>query len=397
MSTETVQPTPSAAAPSVQDYAIEYSASGSEYFRIWIVNLALTVATLGLYLPWAKVRKLKYFYSNTHVDGHALDFHGDPKKMFRGFILAAVFFIVYSQSFQLSPIAGVVASIAMVVLWPLLYRGSMRFRMSNTSWRGLRFGFNGDVQQAYLALGLPLALILLPFAALTLAADAGGQPPSREVAQMVGMGFGVVMLGFYALLPLFLWLHKRYQHGHLQYGQVQAEFRAGVWDFYKIAIITFLIMLLVTFVIGLLAAMFMGMGFLAALFGRGRIGPGTIFALLILFAVAALVFNMLVRSYWVSRMQNLVWGRTGNSQFRFVSHLELMPFAWLQFKNYLLIILTLGLYWPFAVVATHRIKLGAMQLRSRLPLDSLVARAGKPNQDGLGDAAADLYGLDVGM
>jgi uncharacterized membrane protein YjgN (DUF898 family) len=211
------------------------------------------------------------------------------------------------------------------------------------------------------------------------------------------MGFGVVMLGFYALLPLFLWLHKRYQHGHLQYGQVQAEFRAGVWDFYKIAIITFLIMLLVAFVIGLLAAMFMGMGFLAALFGRGRIGPGTIFALLILFAVAALVFNMLVRSYWVSRMQNLVWGRTGNSQFRFVSHLELMPFAWLQFKNYLLIILTLGLYWPFAVVATHRIKLGAMQLRSRLPLDGLVARAGKPNQDGLGDAAADLYGLDVGM
>ncbi len=36
--------------------AIRFTASGSEYFRIWIVNLLLTVLTLSLYYPWAKVR-----------------------------------------------------------------------------------------------------------------------------------------------------------------------------------------------------------------------------------------------------------------------------------------------------------------------------------------------------
>lgn len=65
-------------------YPTEFTASGSEYFRIWIVNLLLIVLTLGIYLPWAKVRKLKYFYRNTGLGGDALDFHGEPKKMLRG-------------------------------------------------------------------------------------------------------------------------------------------------------------------------------------------------------------------------------------------------------------------------------------------------------------------------
>jgi len=49
---------PAGTAP--ERHPIGFTASGSEYFRIWIVNLLLVV-TLGLCLPWAKVRKLQYF------------------------------------------------------------------------------------------------------------------------------------------------------------------------------------------------------------------------------------------------------------------------------------------------------------------------------------------------
>jgi uncharacterized membrane protein YjgN (DUF898 family) len=34
------------------------------YFRIWIVNLLLTIATLGIYSAWAKVRR-NHMYSCT--------------------------------------------------------------------------------------------------------------------------------------------------------------------------------------------------------------------------------------------------------------------------------------------------------------------------------------------
>lgn len=60
---------------------IEFTGSGSEYFRIWIVNLLLTLVTLGIYYPWAKVRRLRYFYGNTLVAGHALwTFTASPRR-----------------------------------------------------------------------------------------------------------------------------------------------------------------------------------------------------------------------------------------------------------------------------------------------------------------------------
>jgi uncharacterized membrane protein YjgN (DUF898 family) len=40
---------------------IRFTGSGSEYFRIWAVNLLLIVVTLGLYLPFAKARRIRYF------------------------------------------------------------------------------------------------------------------------------------------------------------------------------------------------------------------------------------------------------------------------------------------------------------------------------------------------
>ena len=36
--------------------ALRFTGSGSEYFKIWIVNVLLTIITLGMYYPWAKVR-----------------------------------------------------------------------------------------------------------------------------------------------------------------------------------------------------------------------------------------------------------------------------------------------------------------------------------------------------
>src|SRR5690348_9519846 len=56
----------------VRRLSIRFSGGGGEYFRIWIVNLLLTIVTLSLYYPWAKVRKLRYFYGNTVVDGQPL-------------------------------------------------------------------------------------------------------------------------------------------------------------------------------------------------------------------------------------------------------------------------------------------------------------------------------------
>ena len=65
-----------------------FTGQGSEYFRIWVVNLLLTLVTLGVYSAWAKVRTARYFRNNTRLDGHVFDYHGNPAAILRGRIIA---------------------------------------------------------------------------------------------------------------------------------------------------------------------------------------------------------------------------------------------------------------------------------------------------------------------
>src|SRR3954471_16873506 len=69
-------------------HPLEFTATGGEYFRIWIVNLALTVITLGLYSPWAKVRRKRYFYEHTMLGGEAFDYRGKPIAILKGRLVA---------------------------------------------------------------------------------------------------------------------------------------------------------------------------------------------------------------------------------------------------------------------------------------------------------------------
>ena len=70
--------------------AITFSATGSEYFRIWIVNLLLSIVTLGIYSAWAKVRRNRYFYSSTHLAGGSFEYHGNAVAILKGRIAAVV-------------------------------------------------------------------------------------------------------------------------------------------------------------------------------------------------------------------------------------------------------------------------------------------------------------------
>jgi uncharacterized membrane protein YjgN (DUF898 family) len=96
-------------------------------------------------------------------------------------------------------------------------------------------------------------------------------------------------------------------------------------------------------------------------------------------------------------MQNLLWSRTGNSLLRFRSHLEFVPLLRLTLKNWLFMVLTLGLYWPFAAIALARMRLQAVSVTTRIDPESLIDRARTQDGEAAGDAAGDLLGLDIGL
>jgi uncharacterized membrane protein YjgN (DUF898 family) len=362
------------------------------------------LVTLSLYTPWARARKLRYFHGNTLVDGHPLAFHGDPKKMFRGYLLVGAMVVVYSVAGQFSPTAGLIAFLILAAVWPALLKSSLQFRLANTSWRGLRFRFTGSVRGAYEAL-LPLfvpSAIILGLVSMT---DPEQQPPPDW--------FGWAMLSVFALMllvgPWLWWRFKKYQHDHYAYAGLETQFKASVGSFFgvflKTAGVTVASMLagglLVGVVIAIGGAIAAAVGLAGAGWGGLMENKGLLLLLVALavplFALAMLAFYGVWIPYFTSRMQNLVWSKTGNREFRFQSHLTFRSSLKLTFKNWLLIGLTLGLYWPFAAVAMARLKLQAMAVLTRVDPQALINRSKTHEGDAAGDAAGDLFGVDIGL
>jgi uncharacterized membrane protein YjgN (DUF898 family) len=371
---------------------IRFTGSGSEYFRIWIVNLLLTIVTLSLYYPWAKVRKLKYFYGNTLVGGQPLGFHADPKKMLRGYLLVALLLLLYSVSGHFSPTAGLVALVIVAAIWPALLKSSMQFRLANTSWRGLRFRFHGSVSGAYAAI-LPLFVPALLLGAMMLGVPDEKNPP----AWFGGAFFGVFALTM-LLLPWFWFKLKKYQHDHLGYGPEQTALNTGAGSFYGVFMKTSLVSVLGIVAFGLLAGLLAAGVFGLAVLGNPRSNPIAMAIFVIVLGLfALLVVQLMPRPYFTSRMQNLAWGKTASTNVSFASALRFRPLLWLTIKNWLLMVLTLGLYWPFAAVATTRMRLEATRVLSEVDPQTLSDRTRAGEGEAAGDAAGDLFGLDIGL
>ncbi|MBP8928221.1 MAG: DUF898 family protein, partial [Ottowia sp.] len=86
---------PTLARGGIEAHPIEFTGSGGEYFRVWIVNVLLSIVTLGLYTPWARRRTAQYFYSHTQVAGSPLEFVAETRRMVFGFLAFAALYIAY--------------------------------------------------------------------------------------------------------------------------------------------------------------------------------------------------------------------------------------------------------------------------------------------------------------
>jgi len=128
-----------------------FEGSGKEYFRIWIVNIALTILTLGIYSAWAKVRTNRYLYANTYLNGSNFEYNADPKRILIGRIIVVTIyalFLLFSQQLMLFKIAGGIALVAFIAM-PWLVRQAVSFKLRNTSYRHVPFKYKGNISEFY--------------------------------------------------------------------------------------------------------------------------------------------------------------------------------------------------------------------------------------------------------
>jgi uncharacterized membrane protein YjgN (DUF898 family) len=361
-------------------YPLVFTGTGGEYFRIWIVNLLLTILTIGIYSAWAKVRKLQYFYRNTQLDGSVFDYHGNPLSILKGRLIALALILFYNFGFELNVAVGVVAAVVFGVALPWLLVQSQRFKLRYTSYRGLRFRFSGPIGEAYLIYGVPLALVLIAGLGFGLLAEEG--EPNTAALFLLG---GVYLL-LLVLLPYLHWRIKRFQHANGWYGQARGRFHAGPRSFYWV----YGQALLLLIAAGVLVA---GVLYLTSL-GRGSTDGAMVFVVLVFVAIYGALLG--IGPFILARLQNLVWNNSLLGLIGFDSTVKARRFVWIAVSNLILIVLTLGFFTPFAAVRMYRYRVESVTVLSTTDLAGVVA--GQSQEVGaVGEGAADLLDIDFAL
>lgn len=388
-------------------YRLRFSGTGGEYFRVWIVNVLLSIVTLGLYTPWARRRTARWFYDHTLIADSPLEFTAPLRKMVFSFILFALLYIAYQIAAETGQETMVLFFIvAAAVLAPYIWGSAMRFRLASTRWRGLQLHFAAGWKDVYLAswpiFVMAAVWIAISFGLEMLAADAGA-PPVRKPR---GVQFPVVsapMWGLVALgvvVSLLCIIRVEFNYKSLLVLRAGIGRQRGRWkpvygDFVRIWAATVAVLLA-----GIALILALGAGALytlQTLFSNAR-GPA-MFVLILVTVLAVFLGLILVsapaRAYREARMFKLIWSNVGLSQIaRFKCDLKHWPFVRLRLKNLLLTLLTLGFYRPFARVSEYRMKADSVTLHVKGGLDQLVGELVQ-QQEGLGDALADAAGLDI--
>jgi len=371
---------------------MKFTGTAGEYFRIWIVNAALTIVTLGIYSAWAKVRTRRYFYANTILDGQSFDYTAKPGTILKGHAIVGVALIVINVLSKVTPIIGALVSAAAWCTVPFLLYKAHRFKAKNSVYRNIRFRFLGDVTEAYKAYAyIPLFIMLGLF--LTLPTLLAGPEVAEPGAFTAGAGFigGIGGLVLACLFPYFMFLQRQYFHANIAYGKTSSVFRGESGRFYGIYIRAFFMTLALPFIGGILFAIFG-----AAMFSGGgeQVSPVVFMIGAVFYGVFLLLFT-LVQQYIYASTFNYSWDNTKLGPISFDVDLSAKSLAWIRFTNVMAIVLSLGFMTPWAKIRRAHYVLG--QTTAILPADMGAFQAAEDTKEGaVGDTAADFFDWDIG-
>ncbi|MGH8832166.1 MAG: YjgN family protein [Polaromonas sp.] len=398
----------------IEAHPLEFSGSGGEFFRVWIVNVLLSIVTLGLYTPFARRRTAQYFYSNTLVAGSPLEFTAQQRKMVLGFLILVGLYLC----FQLAADTGQDTTVSLFLLAgaalaPYFWGSAMRFRLSATRWRGVRLQFAAPWREVYTASWPVFALALLwivvvfalgalgpelPAAASSL--QPRGGPPAPAFPVVTPAMWGLIALA--VVVSVLCIIRLEFNYKSLLVLRARVGSHSGRWkpvyrDFVKIWLATVAVFLLCLALTVALLALFVGgsIALLANLKSMDLLAVLFIVLTVIGFIFVLFLASAPARAYREARMFQLVWSNVGVSQIaRFKCKLKAKRYVVLRLKNMLLTLFTLGFYRPFAMVSEYRMKTESVTLHIKGGVDQLAGQL-VTQQGGLGDAMADAVGLDL--
>ncbi len=342
------------------EYLVQFRGDAKEYYGIWIINVLLTIATLGVYGAWAKVRDKKYFYGNTYIDGQNFSYHARGVQILIGRVIVLIIISLLSVSQYVSLTLYYVLFLGFFIVLPFLVCRALRFNSRVSSYRNIRFNFDGNYGQAF------WNFVLLPI---------------------------LTVLTVYFLTPLKSQERHGFVIGGYIYGNRRFNHKAQSGPYFKAYFIALAIGIamfaLVILILSIMAA--------GGLIFNFRVSTSNVqlgfFAILMIWYIIILPASL----FYKARLRNLAFNNMDlDNCHEFCSEVKARVYIGIVLSNAVLILLSLGFMTPWARVRIARYLASCTTLISQEALDVYSGDVG----DEVGVISSeyvDIDGINIGV
>ena len=329
-------PPPSTTTDQVENtIPVSFHGTAGSYFKLFISNLLLTIVTLGVYSAWARVRTRRYFMGHTYLGEHNIDFDASPLSILVARLIIVAVLLGLSLLAVISDLTWhdfPLTYLALVVLLPVALVRGRAFVARHTIHRTVRFQFRREYfSSMMLFAGYGWAIVPLLYYGLR----------AEEVGSQLAYAPQIFLFSLLAIIlfPLLISMDHRIQIGQLQFGKLEFKYEGG-WMRYYGAYIMALIWWIV-YVIPLNTVAF----FLTYL------SLESLLFMFVLSIISGIIFLALLRA----RLTALFWDSIRMGEGGLVkSSLIWREYAHILMENYVLILFSLGLLYPWARVRAYR-------------------------------------------
>lgn len=327
-----------------QTHDFQFTGNAKEYFKIWIVNICLTIITVGIYSAWAKVRNTQYFYGNARVNNAAFQYLASPIVILKGRLIAFAVFALYILLASFYPIFEAVFILLLAGLMPFVVVRSMRFRMRNTAYRNIRFNFTGSYGEA------AVIFLILPI---------------------------IVPLTLGLMYPYWQFRAKQFIVDNTAYGTTNFKLECSSGPFFKLYLMVF----------GVLVFTFI------AVFIISSAAPnvGTLLTPVMMFLVYSYSFAFITAS-----VTNLIFNHTQLAHHSFNSSLNPNTLFKIYLVNGLAIACSLGLLIPWAQVRLAHYRAECTQFNAVGDMDNFIASE-QQQVNAMGEEFGEVFDFEVGL
>lgn len=328
-----------------QPHPVKFEGKGMEYFRIWIVNIALTILTLGIYSAWAKVRNKQYFYGSTSIKSQSFLYHATGWQILKGRLIAVVAFVIFS----FIPVLNILLPLLMIFAAPWLVNSGLRFNARMSSWRNVHFNFEGSYGRAFMVLFVWPLLAILTLGILAPKA-------------------------VYKLANYIVTSHK--------YGDEPFNFSATDKVYgrviYGAMILALVVIVAIAITVSASSTSIYAPMVLPALIGVAYIG----------FFFGSIAVNVL--------LFNIYWNHVQLQGNGFKAYMSPAKFIWVFISNSIAVGLSLGLLLPWSKVRMARLKASALTMIEVTSLDQIQAEQ-QEKSNAIGEELGEVFDVDVGF